>query len=791
MRYALVIGNSEYDDGTLAQLKTPITDTQALAAALNDPSLGQFDDVSLIVNQSESATRRGISQFFAQKKPDDLVLLYFSCHGVLDDRGRLYLAVKDTLHDLLKATGIAASFITDEMDSCRSRRQILIMDCCYGGAFVRGTKGGSEKALTQTTFEGAGYGRVVLTASDSTQFALEGDQVVEQASLSLFTHYLLNGMTTGEADQDEDGQITLDELYDYTYNQVVGSTPRQTPCKWSYNQQGDLVISKSPRQKVIKPAELSMELRDALQNPYSSVRLGAIEALKRLLLGSDPSYSLAAQIALESLTTDDSRSVSEAATKLLAELAAKQKKEEPLPPTPVREVDIPIAPVLAVEAEVISEPALAVEMASPVTTDSMPVQSMEDIQREIPAPLLEAEVVELPEFQAAGSESGVHLLNFWLVWVAAVLAGISILFFEANVFYSLNGNFFLVYFLNLGLVGAVTGTLQWLYLKGRVPWAGRWLAANILFLGIMGAALTGPSYDGNMVLVLSMLALWVGLNLSSGPFLALRHMRSKGLPGQPQEKADLADASVVIRGARFWLQWAGIAITGVVVFELAYEGVLRNVGEFEGFILPLLLISGAIIGLLQWSMIQPYRAGSWKWMLVNTAAIGFIGLFAAGEPMVLQIMVFSWLVLNLSIGPAWSLGTSLPVGGNDERSAAQSKVDGKFWLMWAGVLVAGVVVAYFTDKTLEILSLDKSPVNYFVYFLIVGGVIGIIQWWAMRGRLTAFWWWIPFNVVIVGWVGYAISPWHESTVIGSMMAVVYVLLNLASGPAMLLRKTES
>ena len=383
MRYALVIGNSEYDDGTLAQLKTPVTDTQALAAALNDPKLGQFDDVTLIVNQTELATRRGISQFFAQKKPDDLVVLYFSCHGILDDRGRLYLAVKDTQHELLKATGISASFITDEMDSCRSRRQVLIMDCCYGGAFVRGTKGGPEKALTQTTFEGAGYGRVVLTASDSTQFALEGDQVVEQANLSLFTHYLLNGITTGEADQDEDGIISLDELYDYTFNQVVSTTPRQTPCKWSYNQQGDLVIAKSPRVKVIKPAELSAELLDALQNPYSSVRLGAIDAMKRLLMGKDPSYSLAAQIALESLTTDDSRSVSEAATKMLADFAAKQKKSEPPPAMLVREVDIPIVPVPAVITEIISEPAQAVEMAVPVTTDSITVQPKEEAGQEV------------------------------------------------------------------------------------------------------------------------------------------------------------------------------------------------------------------------------------------------------------------------------------------------------------------------------------------------------------------------------------------------------------------------
>ena len=86
--------------------------------------------------------------------------------------------------------------------------------------------------------------------------------------------------------------------------------------------------------------------------------------------------------------------------------------------------------------------------------------------------------------------------------------------------------------------------------------------------------------------------------------------------------------------------------------------------------------------------------------------------------------------------------------------------------------------------------LAESHFPFFVFFVFIGGVVGWIQWWAMRGRLTAFWWWIPFNVVIVGWLGYGISPWHESVMIGSLAAVVYVLLNLASGPAMLLRKQD-
>jgi len=314
-RYALIIGNSEYDDTTLAQLKTPEADVRSLATALRQPEVGGFDEVQELINQPEAVIRRAISAFFANKKPDEMLMVYFSGHGVLDDQGRLFLAVKDTQRNLLKATGISASFITDEMDSCRSKRQLLILDCCHSGAFARGTKG-DAKAVTQATFEGNGYGRVVLTASDSTQYALEGDQVIEQASLSLFTHYLLEGLISGEADLEQDGWVTLDEWYDYAYERVVSETPNQTPRKWVYNQQGELIIARNPAPRVV---ELPEELKQAIESKFVGIRLEALEELKRLLQGNNAALAQAAYQALQKMAEhDDSRRIATAASGLLA-----------------------------------------------------------------------------------------------------------------------------------------------------------------------------------------------------------------------------------------------------------------------------------------------------------------------------------------------------------------------------------------------------------------------------------------------------------------------------------------
>ena len=263
MKYALIIGNNKYNDAKLAPLKTPEADSHELAKVLRAKNIGNFDEVSLLINPTEAKSRRTISVFLSNKKPDDLVLLYFSGHGVLDGRGSLFLALKDTETRSLNATAISSSFLSYEMDNCRSRRQILILDCCNSGAFARGTKG-EQKAITESTFEGSGSGRVVLTASDSTQFALEGDQVVGQTSLSLFTHFLLEGLKTGEADMNNDGRVSLDEWYDYSHAKITAMTPQQIPQKWSYRQQGDVIIAHNPFAKKKKAGFLPDPFRDML-----------------------------------------------------------------------------------------------------------------------------------------------------------------------------------------------------------------------------------------------------------------------------------------------------------------------------------------------------------------------------------------------------------------------------------------------------------------------------------------------------------------------------------------------
>jgi len=63
----------------------------------------------------------------------------------------------------------------------------------------------------------------------------------------------VQGLETGEADRNFDERVTLDEWYDYVYEQVTKETSKQTPGKWA-NQQGTIPpIAKSPRPPVPIP----------------------------------------------------------------------------------------------------------------------------------------------------------------------------------------------------------------------------------------------------------------------------------------------------------------------------------------------------------------------------------------------------------------------------------------------------------------------------------------------------------------------------------------------------------
>ena len=203
---ALLIGNSSYpaDEHNLQTLKGPVKDIAVLNRALIDPGTGLFADADVTLLPEATSTRaiRALGRFFGTADRDDLLLVYFSGHGKLDPTGRLHLCMQDTDSTDLLSTALSSARINEFAEASRARNVVIVLDCCYAGAF----RGGD---LGETV---AGPGRYVLTSCRGTQLA--NDATVENGT-SFFTQHLVDGLLHAAADHDGDGYITFSDLYAY------------------------------------------------------------------------------------------------------------------------------------------------------------------------------------------------------------------------------------------------------------------------------------------------------------------------------------------------------------------------------------------------------------------------------------------------------------------------------------------------------------------------------------------------------------------------------------------------
>lgn len=199
-RLALLIATHEHSDPGLRRLAAPAADAESLAAVLRDPAVAGFE-VTTLVNQPHHVVGEAIGDFYRGHRRDDLALLYFTGHGLKDEDGQLYLAMANTRRASLLFTSLPAEQLDRAMQSSRSRQKVLILDCCYSGAFPAGraTKADTEVNALATL---QGRGRTVLTASDSMQYSFEGEPIDDGTARSVFTRHLVEGIRTGDADLD-------------------------------------------------------------------------------------------------------------------------------------------------------------------------------------------------------------------------------------------------------------------------------------------------------------------------------------------------------------------------------------------------------------------------------------------------------------------------------------------------------------------------------------------------------------------------------------------------------------
>lgn len=215
---AVVIGVSDYDDRVgIRSLPFVCNDATQLTHTLSQG--GRFEVITLRSQETDALqpTKKNIESTLQKVlspencHSEDTVVVYFSGHGTLsseDDEKTLLLVKDSVLHD--ESTYLSAQWIRETLQKCPARHKLFLIDACHAG--------GKRSALTKMVsplVEGGVEGVVTLASCKINQKSKFWDE----KSMSFFTYWLNEGMK-GYSDENRDGKVSSDELFEYIYRNL-------------------------------------------------------------------------------------------------------------------------------------------------------------------------------------------------------------------------------------------------------------------------------------------------------------------------------------------------------------------------------------------------------------------------------------------------------------------------------------------------------------------------------------------------------------------------------------------
>ncbi len=232
-RWAIIVGISKYQVASL-NLRYADRDAEELYQLLLTPRGGHFQKDFVCKLTNKSATTANVIQALRAflKKParEDLVLIYFACHGAPDPERpeNVYLLTHDTNPKDIAGTALPVGDINRALkDTLLSEKVIILADTCHSAAIGGGmrSRGIEESAALINRYlkeiSTARGGTALLTSAEAHEVSFEDAKW--GGGHGVFTHYLLKGLR-GEADRDNNGFVTVGELFEYVRENVKKAT---------------------------------------------------------------------------------------------------------------------------------------------------------------------------------------------------------------------------------------------------------------------------------------------------------------------------------------------------------------------------------------------------------------------------------------------------------------------------------------------------------------------------------------------------------------------------------------
>ncbi|HKE14444.1 MAG TPA: caspase family protein [Kofleriaceae bacterium] len=209
-RFALVVGANK-GGGDRVTLRFAGSDARAFSRVLRELGGAAADDLEVLVDPSLAAVETGFARL--RGRMDEArargsrveLIVYYSGHS--DEEGLLLSGRKLTYSDLRR-----------QISDMPADVNIAILDSCASGAFTR-TKGGRRLPAFLVDESHEVHGHAFLSSSSADEQAQESDLL----GGSFFTHAFVGGLR-GAADTNRDGRVTLNEAYQFAFNETVSRT---------------------------------------------------------------------------------------------------------------------------------------------------------------------------------------------------------------------------------------------------------------------------------------------------------------------------------------------------------------------------------------------------------------------------------------------------------------------------------------------------------------------------------------------------------------------------------------
>lgn len=226
-KWAIFIANETFKDAQISPLDRSIDSATALREKLVTRYAVPEDQMLYCEDFVGVRLQKEIPDWLRQIPADAELYIYLSTRAFAETNKNVYLAAQDSNLEKIDETGIRFDWLIDQLDRCRTKQKLLLLDCTPMDSVSDDAQVSSEEMIevVRSTHRG-GYPRSLYVLG-ATRKGQVGTNIAE-TPLSLFAESLVQGFG-GEADQGADNQIEITELADYVEKAVSQQSSSQRP----------------------------------------------------------------------------------------------------------------------------------------------------------------------------------------------------------------------------------------------------------------------------------------------------------------------------------------------------------------------------------------------------------------------------------------------------------------------------------------------------------------------------------------------------------------------------------